>query len=119
MASLHSFGNPHTAMRDLKWSPAEKAIARKAFERALQRELEEVIQEAKDKAGKIEQPSDLWDLEHYLTKCRHEIDRKYDYRYSILPIVFGTLVREGRLSAEDLQGLGPDKLEYIRRVVAL
>jgi integrase len=30
----------------------------------------------------IQQPSDLWDLEHYLTERRREIDRKYDYRYS-------------------------------------
>jgi hypothetical protein len=30
-------------MRDLNWSPAEKAIARKAFDRALGRELEAVI----------------------------------------------------------------------------
>jgi hypothetical protein len=35
-------------------------------------------------AGKIEQPAELWDLESYLTQSRKQIDRKYDYRYSVL-----------------------------------
>jgi hypothetical protein len=106
--------DPDTSMRDLRWSPAEKAIARKAFERALQQDLEAVTREAKKMAGKIEQPSDLWELEHYLTQRRKEIDRQYDYRYSVLPIVFAVLIRKGRLREEDLHGLSEDKLGYIR-----
>jgi hypothetical protein len=68
-------------------------------------------------AGKIEQPADLWNLESYLTESRKEIDRKYDYRYSVLVGVFGRLVREGLLSEEELRGLGEDKLEFIRSYV--
>src|SRR6267154_1119950 len=68
-------------MRDLRWSPAEKAIARKVFESALLQELEEVVRETKEMAAKIEQVGDVWDLEYYLTKRRQEIDREYDYRY--------------------------------------
>jgi len=107
MASLPHSGTQglYTTMRDLKWSPAEKAIARKAFHQALQRELEAVILESKQMAAKINQPSDLWDLERYLPQRREEIERKYDYRYSVLPLVFGNLVREGRLSEEELYGL--------------
>jgi hypothetical protein len=52
-----------TVMRDLKWSSAEKAIARKAFDRAIRRELEAVILETKSKAAKIQEPSGLWELE--------------------------------------------------------
>src|SRR5258708_35102669 len=100
-------------MRDLRWSPAEKAIARKVFESALQQELEAVIREAKEMAAKIQQVSDVWDLESYLTQRRREIDRQYDYRYSVLPEVFGNLIREGRLREEDLRGLGDDKLAYV------
>ena len=51
-----------------------------------------MIQEAKQMANQIQQPSDLWDLEHYLTERRKEIDRKYDYRYSQLTQVFGRLL---------------------------
>ncbi len=110
---------PYTDMRDLKWSPAEKAIARRAFDLALHTELEAVVREAKDRAARIEQPSELWDLERYLTQQRTEIDGKYDYRYSVLPVVFGSLVREGRLTEQDLHGLAEDKLGFIRRQATL
>jgi hypothetical protein len=109
----------NTNMRDMKWSHAEKIIARKAFDQALDREFEVVIREAKQMAGRIEQPSDLWELEGYLTRSRKEIDRLYDYRYSVLPLVFGNLIREGRLSEEELHGLADDKLAHIRSYAKL
>jgi len=56
-----------------------RIIARKAFDAALGRKLHEVIQETQKMASQIQQSSDLWDLEHYLTQRRKEIDRKYDY----------------------------------------
>lgn len=117
--SRHEINAPSADMRNLKWSAAEKAIARKAFDLALRQELEAVVREAKDRAAGIEQPSDLWKLEHFLTQRRNEIDRKYDYRYSILPLVFGSLLREGRLSGQELHGLGGDKLACIRQFAKL
>jgi Photoprotection regulator fluorescence recovery protein len=96
------------------WSGSEKALARKAFDAALKRELQEVIQEAKQMAGQIKDPADLWELEHYLTRRRKEIDRKYDYRYSQLTQVFGRLLYEKRLREEELRGLREDKLKPIR-----
>src|SRR5271169_7157286 len=88
------------------WSRSEKTIARRAFDAALGRELHEVIQETQKMANEIQRSSDLWDLEHYLTERRKEIDRKYDYRYSRLTDVFGRLLQESRLSEEELRGLG-------------
>ena len=64
-------------------------------------------------ASQIMQSSDLWDLEHYLTQRRKEIDRKYDYRYSELTHVFGRLLRENRIGEEELHGLREDKLKAI------
>ena len=96
------------------WSRSEKAVARTAFDAALKRDLQEVMQETKQMANQINDPADLWDLEHYLTQRRKEIDRKYDYRYSQLTHVFGRLVHENRLSEEELRGLGEDKLKSIR-----
>jgi hypothetical protein len=123
MASLPRSGVPsqerYTAMRDLKWSPAEKTVARKAFDLALQRELAAVTAEAKDRAAKIEQPSDLWNLERYLTQRRQHIDRQYDYRYSVLLMVFANLVRQGRLSEHELHGLSQNKLDSIRQCAKL
>jgi hypothetical protein len=102
-------------MNDLTWSPGEKAAARKAFDLALKRELDEVIRKTKERAAKIQEPSDLWKLEDYLTERRKEIDTKYDYRYSVLLWVFIRVRQEGRLTEEELQGLSQDKLDRIRR----
>jgi Photoprotection regulator fluorescence recovery protein len=96
------------------WSRSEKAIARKAFDPALGRELHEVIQEAKRMANEIQTSSDLWDLEHHLTQRRKEIDRKYDFRGSRLIDVLGRLLYENRISEEDLRGLREEKMKSIR-----
>ena len=96
------------------WSRSEKAIARKAFDAALGRELHEVIQETKRMASQINEPSDLWDLEHYLTERRKDIDRKYDSRGSRLKDVLGRLLYENRLGEEDLRGLREEKMKSIR-----
>jgi hypothetical protein len=112
-------GLGYDAIRDLNWSREEKAVARKAFDRALQRELEAVVIEAKKRAAKIQQPSDLWDLERYLTDRRTEIDRKYEHKYSVLIFVFGNLIQQGMLSEQELQGLSQDKLDAIRRYLEL
>ena len=96
------------------WSRSEKTIARKAFDAALGRELHEVIQEAKKMASQIQQSSDLWDLELYLTQRRKEIDRKYDFRGSRLTDVLGRLLYENLLGEEELGGLREDKRKAIR-----
>jgi hypothetical protein len=96
------------------WSRSEKIVARAAFDAALKRELQEVMQEAKQMANQINEPADLWDLEHYLTQRREEIDRKYEYKYSQLTHVFGRLLHEKRLCEEELHGLQEDKLKLIR-----
>jgi len=114
-SSVSQHRYPH--QNEPTWSKSEKAIARKAFDAALEREFQEVIREAKQKAGQIKEPEDLWDLEHYLTQRRKEIDRKYDYRYSQLDLVFARLLREKWIDEEDLRGLGEDKLRAIRSYV--
>ena len=96
------------------WSRSEKIVARKAFDAALKRELHEVMQETKQMASQIKEPSDLWDLERYLTEGRKDIDRKYDTRGSRLEDVLGRLLYENRLCEEDLRGLREEKMKSIR-----
>ena len=110
MASAHS---PASPMREWRWSPAEKAAARRAFNLALSRELAAIVNEAKDRAAQIAEAPELWELERWLTERRRQIDRTFDYRYSVLPLVFATLLRNGRLSEDDLSGLAADKLDHI------
>ena len=114
MSSSSANPNMYPYQNEPTWSKSEKAIARTAFDVALERELQDVMQKAKQMANQIKDPADLWDLEHYLTERRKEINRKYDYRYSQLTHVFGRLLYEGRVSEEELHGLRDDKLKSIR-----
>src|SRR5215468_358369 len=114
MSSTSVNQNTYPWQNEPTWSKSEKVIAHTAFDAALKRELQEVMQASKQMANEIKEPADVWDLEHYLTERRKEINRKYDYRYSQLTHVFGRLLSEGRVSEEELRGLGEDKLKPIR-----
>ena len=104
---------------EFDWSPTEKKLARKAFERALKQELDELIAETKRRANQVERPDDLWQLGQHLAERRKQIDARYDYRYSVLPGVFAALIQTGRLREQDLKGLNEDKLAEIRRLSGL
>ena len=101
------------------WSEREKKIARRVFDAALQRELAETMAEFKARAASANKPEDMWSVEEYLGQARRDIDRKYDYRYSQLDLVFGRPMREKRIEEAELQGLSKEKLAYIRRVASL
>jgi hypothetical protein len=114
MSSPSATPNNYPYQNEPTWSKSEKAIARTAFDAALKRELRDVMHKIKQMANQIKEPADVWELEHYLTERREEINRKYDYRYSQLRHVFGRLLYEGRISEEELRGLQEDKLKSIR-----
>ena len=112
--SVPASQNSYPHQNEPTWSKSEKTIARTAFDAALGRELHEVMLEAKQMANAIQESVDLWELEHYLTRRRKEIDHKYDFRGSRLIDVLGKLLYENRLGEEDLRGLRENKLESIR-----
>ncbi len=51
-----------------RYPVAEKTVARRAFDLALGKELGALLQEAKGRAARIEESSELWDLESWLTE---------------------------------------------------
>lgn len=102
-------------MQDFKWSPAERKLARAAYERALENQLRAVIDQTKQRANRISQPKDLWALETWLTDQRRDINQTFDYRYSVLPIVFAKLICRGLLTEKDLCGLEQQKIDRIMR----
>lgn len=106
-------------MHHFKWSDSEKKIARRVFESALQQELAEILSIFKDKATRAKGPGDMWAIETWLSRRRREIDVKYDFRYSQIIIVFGRLLRENRITEEQLAGLEDDKLSRIEHIAAL
>jgi type II secretory pathway predicted ATPase ExeA len=97
-----------------EWTKAEKKIARQAFDAAYQRECAAIIAAVQKQAAEMKTPEDIWKLEEYLYEKRRDIDETYDYRYSVLLMVFGGLLQEGWLSFDELSGLSEDKLESLR-----
>ena len=106
-------------MEHLTWTEAEKKVARRVFNAALQRELTEVMAEFKRQAAGASNPDDMWSVQEYLAEARRQIDTKYDFRYSQLLIVFGRLLRENRIEEGDLIGLSDEKLRHVRGVASL
>ena len=104
---------------DLKWTASEKKIARRVFDEALAIELAVVMAEFKRRAVSASVPEDMWAIREYLVPKERELNEKYDFRYSQLPLVFGRLVREGRVLVSQLHGLGEEKLSYVRRIASL
>ncbi len=98
---------------EIEWSQPEKKIARQAFDKAYEREIRTLIKEVQQQAAQISSLENLWLLHDFLSARRHEIDGKYDYRYSSLVFVFALLIKEGWLHVDELEGLNPDKLSKI------
>jgi len=105
-------------MADLHWSHAEKAVARTAFDAALSRELAAIRKEVEAMLQRSTAPTEIWQLHDFLSEKRGEVDRKYDYRYSVLISVFGRLLHEAWVSEADLAGLSSEKLQLIQRSAA-
>lgn len=101
------------------WTASEKKIARRAFDAALHRELSEMMRVFKAMAADASDPGDMWSTEEFLSKARREIEQKYDYRYSQLDVVFGRLLREGRILEEEIAGLSDDKMQRILHIAQL
>lgn len=101
---------------DLKWSSDEKKVARKAFDNAYYREMEEIKSLFLEKAANIKNSTDLWEIEDFLNQKRKVVDEKYDYRYSQLIVVFSRLLIEGYLSEKDISELAEEKRELIKKL---
>ena len=101
-------------MIDAIWTAAEKKVAHRVFDVAVQRELSQLISEFKSKAAATNNTEALWEIRYWLDKRQREIDAEFDYRYSQLIFVFALLVRSGKLKLEDLAGLSEQKLAAIK-----
>ena len=100
-------------MSEINWSESEKKGAQEAFKRAYEREINSLIEQVKQKVAQLTEIEELWQLHDLLSARRHEIDGKYDYRYSVLIFVFAKLLQEGWLNLDDLKALERDKLAKI------
>jgi hypothetical protein len=106
-------------MREFTWSAAEKKAARAAFDLALARELSATRQKVEALLRSTSDDRVIWSVHDYLDEKRREMDQKYDYRYSMLMFVFPRLVSEGWLTADELAGIGAEKVDVIQEVMSL
>jgi hypothetical protein len=98
------------------WTNSEKRLARELFETAASAEEAELLAKFKSKAASVESMEQAWAMASELERSRREFQSKYDYRYSQLLLVFGRLVREGRIRREELDRLSAEKLAVIDSV---
>jgi hypothetical protein len=101
-------------MTEESWSKKEKAVARRAFEGAYEKECKDLIERIQMRANEAKDPADIWRLNDFLKKKIKEIEGKYDYRYSMLIFVFARLMKEGWITVEEIEGLNEDKIAKIR-----
>jgi hypothetical protein len=100
-------------MDDIKWTKKEKSIARKVFDKAFEKECVSVTEKLKNMINEVSSPDDLWEVRNYLSKTLKNIERKYDFRYSVLILVFAQLMKDGWIEENELIGLSGDKISKI------
>jgi hypothetical protein len=103
-----------TSVRDLRWTQAEKKIARAAFDSALAREKSATRKTVEAILQQSDAPDQIWEVYPFLRAKSREFDEKYDYRYSVLIWVLRRLMHEGWLTESDLEGLADEKVALIR-----
>ena len=70
------------SLSELKWKTDEKKVARAAFDKAYQTEVEEITNVLKEKVKNVTNDKDVWALHDYLSKRRRLVDEKYDLSLS-------------------------------------
>jgi len=96
-----------------EWSAQEQQIAKEALEGARIREVDSLVQLIREQASKIDNITDVWRLNDFLSARRFDIDGKYDDREDEMLFVLARLVKEGWVMTDDLQGLEGAKLAKI------
>jgi len=99
---------------EMTWTGGEKKAARRAFDKAYEAQCAAITAEAKRMIAIAGTPAEIWRVHDYLSERRKTVDRIYDYRYSVLHLVFARLLREGWLTEADLAGLHREKIDRIK-----
>ncbi len=100
------------------WSNAEKKIARRAFDAALEKALAAALADFKVRAAAVSTASEMWTIGEDLHRKRREIDQLFDYRYSQLTHVLAGLIHLGLMDEAALAGLADEKKADIHRALS-
>ncbi len=105
------------ASMEVRWSPGEKKAARKIFDKAYRRRCDSVRARLKDMITTAVDPADVWHIHDYLSQERRRTDELFEFRYSVLILVFARLLADGSLTEAELSELSFDKVTRIRRII--
>jgi len=96
------------------WSEPEQAIAKTAFDRAYQRAIEGLIAAVRKQVVDLNSAEAVWQLHDFLSIQRHVIEGRFDFRSEGILFVFASLVKEGLLQIDELEGLDAEKLGKVK-----
>jgi hypothetical protein len=105
------------APMEVRWSPGEKKAARKIFDKAYRRRCDSIRARLKEMITTAVEPVDIWSIHDYLSRERRRTDELFEFRYSVLILVFARLLADGSLTEAELSELAADKVAQIRRIV--
>mgnify|MGYP000072495143 CR=1 FL=1 len=71
------------------------------------------------KAENLAKSKDIWELHDFMTKEINNIEKSYDYRYSVLLLVFSRLKKDSWLRLDEVKYLSEDKLERLNEILKL
>src|SRR5437660_9063077 len=86
------------APMEVRWSLGEKKAARKVFDKAYRRQCDSVRARVKDMITTAVDPADIWRIHDYLSRERRRTDELFEFRYSVLILVFARLLADGSLT---------------------
>jgi len=92
--------SPMAVRIETTWSEAEKKIARKAVDRAFERQCASITEKAKQMLATASPPHGIWQFHDYLPRERKKVDQTYDYRYSVLISVSCGVAAPGMVEEE-------------------
>ena len=95
------------------WTEEEQTVARVAFEQAYTRAVAGLIAAIKLQAVELSGAEAVWQLHDFISIQRHVIEGRFDFRFEGLLFTFASLIKEGLLQPEELQGLDAEKLGKI------
>ena len=96
------------------WSEPEQAIAKTAFDRAYQRAIDALIAAVRSQVEELTSADAVWQLHDFLSSQRHVIEGRFAFSSEGILFVFASLVKEGLLQIEELQGLDSEKLTKVK-----
>src|ERR1700676_852323 len=92
---------------NVRWTAAEKKVARRAFDQALERHLSTIMAEAKRMMANVANPSGLWEVEAYLSESRKTVDRIYGSAQELVETrILGCFLKNDEFGLGDRHALG-------------